>query len=272
MSEHAPVAGLTGWIRAPFEAADITHEVFERGSGPGIVLLPEIPGMTPEVMGFADHLVDHGFTVVIPSLFGDPGRPASPGYLAQSVAKVCVSTEFRAFATGAHRPVAGFVRALAADLAARTPGPGVGVIGMCFTGGFALAAAASESVLASVVSQPAAPFPLGRARKLDPVMSPEELDRVAARAAAGSVCALGLRFSEDQTVPRERFATIAAALGDAFEVIELDSSPGNPGGFSRGAHSVLTGEVRERPGHPAAEARARTVEFLRERLGVPAGA
>ncbi|RLP75620.1 dienelactone hydrolase [Mycetocola tolaasinivorans] len=266
MTEHAPIAGLTGWTSTPFTAADITHDVFERGEGPGVVLLPEIPGMTPEVMGFATHLVEAGFHVAIPSLFGTPGRPASTGYLVSAVAKMCVSTEFRAFAVGAHRPVADFVRALAANLDARTPGPGVGVIGMCFTGGFALAAATSTSVLAAVMSQPAAPFPVSRARRIDPTMSPDELARVAERAAAGSVCALGLRFSEDGTVPRERFATIEAALGDAFDVIELDSSPGNPGGFSRGAHSVLTGEVREVPGHPAAAARERTVEFLRTRL------
>jgi dienelactone hydrolase len=177
-----------------------------------------------------------------------------------------VASEFRAFAAGAHRPITDFLRAVAADLAARTPGRGVGVIGMCFTGGFALAAAVDDAVAASVVSQPAVPFPISGRRRADPTMSPAEFDRVAERAAAGAVCGLGLRFSEDRAVPPARFRTIADRLGDAFRVIELDSSPGNPGGFTRGAHSVLTEEVRDVPGHPAKVARDEVVAFLRERL------
>ncbi|MGG7464975.1 dienelactone hydrolase family protein [Plantibacter sp. YIM 135347] len=265
----APTGTLDGWARSTFTGGGITHDRFEKGSGPGVVLIPEIPGITPEVLGLAEHLVDEGFTVSMPSPFGVPGKPSTVGYTLGTVAKICVTAEFKAFATDARRPFADYLRALAVDLASRTPGHGVGVIGMCFTGGFALAAAMDDSVLAAVLSQPAAPFPISRARRLDPSMSTAEFDRVAERADAGSVCALGLRFSEDAAAPRERFRTIADRLGDAFEVIELDSSPGNAGGFSKGAHSVLTDEVREIAGQPAFEARARTVAFLRERL-VPA--
>jgi len=262
----APVSDLSGWARAPFTGAGMTYDCFEKGSGPGVVLIPEIPGITPEVLGLAEHLVRSGFTVVVPSPFGVPGKPMTAGYTIGTIARLCVSSEFRAFAVGAHRPISDYLRAVAADLAARTPGTGVGVIGMCFTGGFALALAVDDSVRASVLSQPGMPFPVGRARRLDATVSPAEFDRVAERAAAGDVCALGLRFSEDAGVPRERFATIAARLGDAFEVIELDSGKGNPGGFRGTAHSVLTSEVREVPGHPALEARERVVAFLRERV------
>jgi dienelactone hydrolase len=180
---------------------------------------------------------------------------------------LCVSAEFRAFATNAHRPITDFLRAVASDLASRTPGKGVGVIGMCFTGGFALAAAIDDSVLASVMSQPAVPFPLGRARRADPGMSQDDLNIVAARAQAGNLCVMGLRFSEDASAPRARFAGLAARLGEKFEVIELDSSPGNAGGYSKSAHSVLTGEVREQPENSAFDARARVVAFLRSNLG-----
>ena len=260
----APVSDLTGWVRSPFTGAGITYDCFEKGAGPGVVLIPELPGITPEVLGLADHLVDEGFTVVVPSPFGVPGRPMSLGYVAGAVARTCVSAEFRAFATDAHRPITDYLRAVASDLAARTPGSGVGVIGMCFTGGFALAVAVEESVLAAVASQPAAPFPLGAARIRDPGLSAAELDRVAERAASGEVCALGLRFSADRASGRPRFDGLKARLGDAFEVIELDSSPGNAGGFGPNAHSVLTREVRE--GNPAFAARERVVAFLRERL------
>jgi dienelactone hydrolase len=266
MTDSAPTSTLTGWTRTPFTGGSLTYDCYEKGAGPGVVLIPEVPGITPEVLGLADHLVDEGFTVVVPSPFGEPGREASPGYLLRTVARLCVASEFRAFAVDAKRPITAFLRAVAADLAARTPGRGVGVIGMCFTGGFALATAVDDSVLASVLGQPAVPFPLGAARRADPGLSSAELARVEERAATQGFCALGLRFSEDRSVPKARFDTLRARLGDAFEVIRLDSSSGNAAGFSRGAHSVLTSEVRQTPGHPALEARERVVGFLRAQL------
>lgn len=265
-SPSAPVGDLNGWVRTPFAAAGFTYDCFEKGSGPGVVLIPEIPGITPEVLGLAEHLVRAGFTVVVPSPFGEPGKAKSVGYMTRIVLRLCVAAEFRAFATNSSRPITDFLRAVASDLAARTPGKGVGVIGQCFTGGFALAAAIDDSVAASVLSQPAVPFPLGRARQLDSGVSPEEFDRIAARADAGEVCAIGLRFSGDSAAPRARFDTIKARLGDAFEIIQLDSSEGNPDGYAATAHSVLTGEVRQYPANSAARARDRVVAFLRERI------
>jgi len=266
MNSSAPTSDLRGWHRTPFAADGITHDCYEKGQGPGVVLIPEVPGISPEVLGLADHLVGEGFTVVVPSLFGVAGRAPTVGYTVGVLAKVCVSAEFRALAVNARRPVAGFLRAVARDLAARTPGPGVGVIGMCFTGGFALAAAVDEAVLAPVLSQPSAPFPLGAARRMDPGLSSEELDQVVARVTDSGLCVLGLRFSADRASPADRFATLRKHLGDAFEVIELDSSRGNAGGFPAIAHSVLTHELRDSPGHPALAARQRVVSFLRERL------
>ena len=272
MNSTAPTSTLAGWKKAPFTGAGVTYDCYEKGSGPGVVLIPEIPGITPQVLGLADHLVERGFTVVIPSPFGEPGRPISTGYLLRVVSRLCVSSEFRAFATNVHRPITDYLRAVASDLSARTPAGGVGVIGMCFTGGFALAAAIDDTVFASVLSQPAVPFPVGGARMIDPGVSVDEFNRIADRANGGEVCALGLRFSEDSSVPKGRFNTIKRRLGDAFEIIELDSSPGNAAGFKKSAHSVLTNEVRERAGHPAFEARERVVAFLKERLPVVEGA
>lgn len=271
MPGSEPTADLTGWNRAPFTGASLTHDVYEKGTGPGVVLVPEIPGVHPGVLGLGEHLVEEGFTVAIPSPFGEPGRPVSTPYVLGVMPRVCVSAEFRAFATDARRPFADYLRALARDLAARTPAPGVGVIGMCFTGGFALAAATDGAVLAPVLSQPSLPLPVSGARRVDAGMSRAEFDTVVARTRNEGLCALGLRFSEDKLAPRDRFATLRRHLGDAFEVIELDSSPGNAAGFARSAHSVLTEEVREVPGHPAYAARERVVRFLRERLAAPAG-
>ena len=262
----APEADLSGWSVAPFTGGGYTHDVYRKGAGPGVVLIPELPGIHPGVLGLGNHLVDNGFTVAMPSLFGEPGKPRTVGYTVATVARACVAREFAAFATNKERPVSLFLRALARDLNASTPGKGVGVIGQCFTGSFALAAAVDDSVLAPVLSQPSVPLPLGAARHRDPGLSESELTTVADRCANDGLCAMGLRFSEDKMAPSERFATLKERLGDAFEVIEIDSSPGNEGGFTKMAHSALTLEVREVDGQPAYEARKRVVEFFTQRL------
>ena len=263
----APEADLTGWMREPFSAAGFTYDVYRKGAGPGVVLIPEMPGIHPGVLALGNHLVDNGFTVVIPSLYGTPGAPAVRAGALGVIARGCVAKEFAAFATNKDRPISHYLRALARDLNAKTPGRGVGVIGQCFSGGFALAAAVDDSVLAPVMSQPSLPMPLTPRQRADSGVTDAELKIIEKRAADEGLCALGLRFSGDPLVPAERFRTIKDRLGDAFEVIELDSAKGNPGGFGRMAHSVLTLEVRETPGNPAYAARKRVVEFLKERLG-----
>ncbi len=263
---NAPEADLTGWTAAPFTAAGYTYDVYRKGEGPGVVLIPELPALHPGVLALGNHLVENGFTVAAPSLFGTPGSPAVGPRAVPVMLRACVTKEFAAFATNADRPVAHYLRALARDLNEQTPGKGVGVIGQCFTGGFALAAAVDESVLAPVMSQPSLPMPLTPKQRRDPGLSEAELKIVERRAADEGLCALGLRFSEDALSPGARFKTLKDRLGDAFEVIEINSKRGNEHGIGRMAHAVLTLEVREVDGHPAYEARKRVVEFLTERL------
>src|SRR4051794_13288986 len=105
MADGAPSSDLTGWQKAPFTGAGLTYDCYEKGAGPGVVLIPEVPGITPNVLGLADHLVDEGFTVVIPSPFGTPGKPESMGYGLGVFARLCVSKEFRGFAVNAKRPI-----------------------------------------------------------------------------------------------------------------------------------------------------------------------
>lgn len=264
--QAAPTADLTGWICEPFSAAGFTHDVYRKGEGPGVVLIPEMPGVHPGVLALGNHLMDNGFTVAIPSLYGVPGAAAQRPGMVPILARGCVAKEFAAFATNKERPVSHYLRALARDLKEKTGGKGVGVIGQCFSGGFALAAAVDDSVLAPVLSQPSVPIALTAKQKRDPGLSEGEMKVIEKRAAEDGLCALGLRFSGDPMAPAERFKTLKDRLGDAFEVIELDSSSGNPHGFGRMAHSVLTLEVREAEGQPAYEARKRVVQFLKERL------
>lgn len=268
MSQSADV--LAGWSPAPFTAAGVTHDVYTRdpesGPGPGVVLLPEIPGMTPAVMGLADHLVAEGFSVAVPSLFGTPGEAVSGGRALVTFAKACITREFAAFARRADRPIAEYVRALARHLHARVGGPGVGVIGMCFSGGFALASAVEPAVLAPVGSQPSVPLPLGTARKRDLGMSEREQAVIAERVRSEGLCLVGLRFTEDSLVPGDRFSELEKAFGPGWRAIPLDSGAGNPHGIGKNEHSVLTSADVDEPGHPTHEARAQVTAFLKERL------
>ena len=268
MSGHAPVGRLDDWTEVDDDAAPWTR--YERGSGPGVILLHELHGITPEVLGFGDFLARNGFTVVIPHLFGVRGERASRATTTGLALRMCVSLTFRALALGSDRPIARRLRAFAASLAERTGGQ-VGVVGMCFTGGFALAAAVDPRVAAPVMSQPAVPFPLPGPWRRDPGVSEAELAEVQRRAQEEGLCVLGLRFSEDATSPDARFDTLRARLGSSFEVFPLSSAPGNPDGFGPRAHSVLTIEVREDPPNRAAAARDRVAAFLHERLDARPG-
>jgi dienelactone hydrolase len=265
-------SAVAGWATEPFTNAGITHDLYTRGSGPGVVLLPEIPGMTPEVMGLADHLVEAGFTVTVISLFGDPGRPLSPGYAARSFASACISREFRAFAKRADRPVAEYVRAVARRVHDRVGGPGVGVIGMCFSGGFALASAVEPVVLAPVASQPSLPMPLTAGRRRDLGMSEREREAISGRVTTEGLCLMGLRFSEDSGSPSDRFRALRAVFGDGWLPVAISSRPGNEAGIGKHEHSVLTSKDADTPGHPTYEARAQVTAFLRQRLGVTTAA
>jgi dienelactone hydrolase len=243
-----------------------TYAVYQGGTGPAVIVIHEIPGLHPGVVDFARHVVAAGFTVVMPSLFGTPGRKASGGYAMESLARVCVSREFHMFALGQSSPIVTWLRALAAKAHEECGGRGVGAIGMCFTGGFALGMAVDDRMLAPVLSQPANPAPIGARRRTTLDISPADFDRVKQRAAAGACRVLGLRFSADAAVPEVRFAMLRRELGDAFIAIEIDSSPGNPYGIPKSSHSVLTEHLVEQPGHPTVEARERVLEFLRTQL------
>ncbi len=242
-----------------------TRDVFVKGDGPAVIVISEIPGITPEVADFARRVAAAGFCAVMPHLFGDPGRPVSAGYTAQSITYACISREFATFAKGRSSPICDWLRALARAEHERCGGTGVGVVGMCLTGGFALAMMVDDTVTAPVLSQPSLPIALGAERKTEIGLADDELARVKERCDEG-VCVLGLRFTHDPMVPAERFARLRAELGEHFIGVEIDSSPGNPHGLARTAHSVLSEEYRDEPGHPTNDAHALVVEHFEKYL------
>jgi dienelactone hydrolase len=138
-------------------------------------------------------------------------------------------------------------------------------VGMCFTGGFALAMMVDDVVRAPVLSQPSLPFPVTKSLRRDVGLSPADTIRVQERAAAGT-CVLGLRFSGDKFSPSERFEHLHELLGDAFVAVEIDSSEGNPHGHKKAAHSVLTEDLDDRPGTPTRAALDQVLQLFMDRL------
>jgi dienelactone hydrolase len=258
-------AALEGFTKESFEADGKRRDIYRAGSGPAVIVISEIPGITPLVAEFGRKVVAAGCTAIMPSIFGDPGRPASGAYIFQSIGPACVSREFTAFALKKTSPITVWLRKLAAAEHERCGGPGVGVVGMCFTGGFALAMMVDDVVVAPVLSQPSLPLPVTRSKKRALGLSDADLARVRERAAAGSGL-IGLRFSGDKMSPPERFDHLREVLGDAFAAVELDSSPGNPHGHKKMAHSVLTDDLDDRPGTPTRAALDQVLAFFSERL------
>ncbi len=242
---------LNGWALGEHEASGVTHPTYRKGTGPGVVLIHEIPSITPDVVGFAEEVVAAGFTVVMPHLFGTPGATMNPLSAGSALRQVCVSNEFTKLATGVTAPVATWLRSLARDLHAELGGPGVGALGMCFTGGFALAMMVDDAVAAPVVAQPSAPFAIGKTRGADLNLSPADLATVKRR--AGDGCSvLGVRYRKDPATGT-RFDTLRQEIGDNFIAVEFEGRK----------HAVVTA-------HRQQEAVDRILAFFDERLSAGA--
>jgi dienelactone hydrolase len=238
---------LDSWTLGEFTANGVSHPTYRKGVGPGVIVIHEIPGLTPQVIEFADEVVAHGNTVVMPHLFGTPGAKVGPRSMAKAAAQICVSREFLRMATNTTTPVAVWLRGLAKDLHAELGGPGVGAIGMCFTGGYALAMLAGAPIAAPVLAQPSAPFAVTPGRGADLGLSPADLDSVKDKVMGGCQV-LGLRYKNDVMVGN-RFDTLRKELGDNFIAVE----------FPGVKHATLTL-------HRQQEGVDRVLAFLKEKL------
>lgn len=249
-----------------FESTISTHlgqsrEVFRAGSGPAVIIMSEIPGITPQVAYFARRVAESGFSVYMPYLFGETMRPFSKPYVRSIILKNCISREFRVLAAHRSSPIVDWLRALANQAHAEQGGKGVGAIGMCFTGNFALGMMLGTKLLAPVLSQPSLPL----FRKTGLHASDEEIAAAKERIAVDGARILGLRFRDDPLCPAERFQRLRETFGAAFESIELDPASANPAG-PKPAHSVLTNHLIDEAGQPTREALDRVLAFLAEQL------
>jgi hypothetical protein len=73
---------------------------------------------------------------------------------------------------------------------------------MCFTGGFALATATDDRLLAPIVSQPGLPLAFSAKQKFNIDVSPDDMARIRQRCGDG-LSVLGLRFRGDKRSPAE---------------------------------------------------------------------
>ncbi len=253
---------LTDFSSRPITLRGETRTVYEIGHGPVVVVLSEIPGITPLVANFARHTASRGFRVVMPHLFGDDGRAPTSKYANQQILRACISREFTLFATKKPSRITQWLTDLCHYVSPNAP---VGVVGMCLTGGFALAMMIDKIVAAPVLSQPSLPIgPRPRSKRALGI-SDDQLAAVKERVADGA-CVMGLRFTGDPYVPAERFARLREELGDGFIGIEIDSSQTNPWGYRPDAHSVLTEDLGTNPESPTQQALEQVMTFFEERL------
>ncbi len=246
----------------------VSKRVYRSGGGPGVIVMAEMPGISPHVARFARWVREAGFTVYMPSLFGRDGALESAEDGLKVFRSACVSAEFRALSGNASSPVSSWLRALARAAHHACGGPGVGAVGMCFTGNFALGMMLEPAVRAPVLCQPALPFDAPGGLEI----AESELMTVRGRLEREDLTVMAYRFAGDRFCTAERFAAYATALGDRFVAHVLPNSAANPDPppFFRDVvacpHSVVTAHLIDAAGEPTLAARDQILAFLRTRL------
>ncbi|MER7953713.1 dienelactone hydrolase family protein [Streptomyces sp. NPDC096030] len=259
---------ISDFTRRSVTVEEVEKTVYVAGAGPAVVVLPEMPGISPDVLRLARWVRDAGFTVHVPSLFGRDGAFPTVEDGREVVRRACVSREFRAFAGGGTSPVTTWLRGLARQAHAECGGPGVGAIGLCFTGNFALTMALEPAVVAPVVNHPSLPLDDPGGLELDAADARAIRDRLD----RDGLTVLAYRFEGDRWCGRERFAAYRALLGDAFDGRVLPDSAANPSpppffaDLVGTPHSVVTAHLVDTSGHPTIRARDEILAFLTARL------
>ena len=252
-------------------------EVFHRGTpgDPGVLIMHELPGLAPQTFELGDRIAQAGYNVFIPVLFGKPlnGRSPELHLLASLPSLWCVRREFLFLAENVQRPVTDWLRALCGEIHDRCGGPGVGAIGMCLTGGFAISLMVDEAMLAAVASEPSLPLhqftfdsASREAKKAELGVAPDELDGARKRAAAGKAKLLGLCFEGDDKCTPKRFETLRREFGQNLDPFVIPMSVYQQHGIRPKAHSVLTYDFCDKDGHPTKEALDKVLALLKHQL------
>ncbi len=248
----------------------VTKVVHVAGTGPAVIVMTEMPGISPHVARFSRWVRDAGFTVYMPSLFGRDGAVVSAEEGAAVFQRACVSAEFRALAANQSSLVTQWLMALARLAHQECGGAGVGAIGMCFTGNFALTMMLEPAVLAPVVCQPS--LPLNDPAAIE--IAPDDIKAVRTRLERENLTVLAYRFEGDKFCWAQRFAAYADALGERFIPRVLPDGAANTDVapfFAKHVttpHSVVTAHLIDEAGQPTIAARDEILAFFAHRLGV----
>jgi dienelactone hydrolase len=246
----------------------ITKVVHVAGRGPAVIVMSEMPCISPHVARFSRWVRDAGFTVYMPSLFGRDGSVPSVEEGMKVFRRACVSAEFRAFAANGSSPVTVWLRSLARLAHERCGGRGVGAIGMCFTGSFALTMMLEPAMLAPVMAQPT--LPLDDLAGMD--VAPEDLVSVRRRLERDDLTVMAYRFEGDRFCTAQRFAAYSEALGDRFiaRVLPDSAASRDCAPFFEHVvatpHSVVTAHLIDEAGQPTLAARDEILAFFKQRL------
>ncbi|MGD8829862.1 MAG: dienelactone hydrolase family protein [Pseudomonadales bacterium] len=255
---------MDDFVREDVTLLGETRRVYRTGNGPAVIVMAEMPGIYAHVIRFARMVRDAGFSVWMPALFGTEGGPVTMAGGAATMIRACISREFRAFAADRSSPITAWLRALAAHALPLCGGRGVGAIGMCFTGNFALSMMLEPAMLAPVLSQPSLPM-----LKADGMhIAPDELEAVKARMEKEDLTVLAYRFEGDRFCRAERFAAYQEALGDRFIARVLADDSALPGTPMR-PHSVVTLHLIDEAGEPTRAAVDEILAFFHKRLDDP---
>lgn len=256
---------LSDFTSFPFTEAGRERMVYRKGDGPAVIVMHEVPGISAEVARFSRKVADSGFTVFMPHLFGVLGAKTNPVNRVGELAKICINREFHVLAENQSSPIVDWLRALARHAMTEIGGRGVGAVGMCVTGNFALTMTLDPWVVAPVMAHPSFPLPITPAKAAAVHVTPETLTNARRRIKDEGLKVLGLRFKGDVLFCRAaRFDTLRRELGDGFEAIELPGSTAAP--HPERPHSVLTIGLIDRDGEPTKTAVDRVLAFLSERL------
>lgn len=244
---------VTGFTSMCFtDKAGAKHQVYVTGtSGPPVMLLHEITGLTTPTLETARQLADARYTVVLPLFFGEPGKRSGIG----KASAICKDDQFSCIRAERTSPHVKWLRELASCARREWPdGKGVGVIGMCLTGAFPLAMLRAPEVVAPVLCQPTLPFGPrnifhffgwflnSNALALDP-------EDVAYAKSSTQGPILGIRYRGDRLVKKKRFERLTREFPERFYRLDM---PGRD-------HSTLVGDF-------CAEAFAEVLAFFNQHL------
>ncbi len=260
----------------PFTHGDLTKTVYELPPAPdaedagAVVVLHELPGLSAETFRLGRLLSGAGLHVYLPLMFGEAGEKAP----VTNLWRLNFSSEWSLLDKDDGGEILPWLAALCAEVSRLHGGDGIGVVGMCLSGSLPIALLREPAVVAPVVSQPSLPLcAWTEARKAAAGIHASDLELAKRRVDEEGIEILAFRFELDDISPPERLASLADSFGDGFldRTVTCFEYSGDGWRLEEDAHSVLTAEYCDVPGHPSKRRVDETIAFLKRRLAPAAG-